>query len=77
MSGGSAGDAGSGPVMAGWVSRADLARRLGVTVWTLNRWAAQGIGPVHIRVGLKAYYRASAVDEWLATLERRNARDRQ
>lgn len=63
-------DAASGGVLAGWLTRHQLSRQLGVSIDTLSRWGTQGIGPVHIRVGSRAYYRCDTVREWLISLER-------
>ena len=41
----------SGRILAGWVSRADLARELGLTEDTLRRWEDRRTGPACVRAG--------------------------
>lgn len=60
----------SGPILAGWVSRADLARELGLTEDTLRRWEERRTGPACVRAGRKVLYRRSAIEAWLAEQER-------
>ena len=59
----------SGPILAGWVSRADLARELGLTEDTLRRWEDRRTGPACVRAGRKVLYRRSAIEAWLAAQE--------
>jgi len=50
------------------LSRQVVARRLGICVRTLERWAKRGIGPRPIRVGPRLVrYNPSEVDDWLST----------
>jgi predicted DNA-binding transcriptional regulator AlpA len=51
------------------ISRRQLAEQLGVCERTLERWAAQQIGPPRVRIGYKVYYRASALAAWLRERE--------
>ena len=53
------------PLMAGWISRLDLARELGLSIDTLRRWDDRRIGPACVRAGRKIYYRRAAVLDWL------------
>jgi predicted DNA-binding transcriptional regulator AlpA len=48
-----------------WLSRADLAKELGVSVDTLSRWETSRTGPICIRLGRRVFYRKNAVREWL------------
>ena len=57
------------PLMAGWISRLDLARELGLSVDTLRRWDDRRIGPACVRAGRKIYYRRAAVLDWLEKQE--------
>lgn len=52
------------------------AEELGVTVRTLQRWAAERTGPARTRVGRKVLYRRAAVEEWLRRAEEMPVRDR-
>lgn len=57
------------PLMAGWISRLDLARELGLSVDTLRRWDDRRIGPACVRAGRKIYYRRAVVMDWLENQE--------
>ena len=49
--------------------RAAVARRCGVTVRTLERWASRNIGPKPVRLGPRLIrYRCSEVEQWLQQL---------
>ena len=54
-----------------WLSRAELAKELGLSVDTLQRWETRRIGPPCVRVGRKALYRKGAVRDWLRDQEAR------
>ena len=49
-----------------WLSRGELADRLGLPVKTLARWASKGTGPLYARMGRHVRYRLSDVLEWEA-----------
>ena len=53
------------PLMAGWISRLDLARELGLSVDTLRRWDDRRMGPPCVRAGRTIYYRRAVVLDWL------------
>lgn len=63
-------------VLDGWLTRAELAAVLGVSVSTLAKWATEGRGPVHIRVGSRCLYRAGSCREWLEQMEGQKRRAR-
>ncbi len=65
---GSDGDAAG--VLDDWISRADLASQLGVSVDTLARWASDRSGPPCIRLGRKVVYRRGTVADWLRDREK-------
>ena len=44
----------------------ELARQLGVTPLTVDRWRRQGSGPAFVQVGRGIRYLASDVDAWIA-----------
>ncbi len=57
------------PLMAGWISRLDLARELGLCVDTLRRWDDRRTGPACVRAGRTIYYRRAVVLDWLEKQE--------
>lgn len=46
------------------MSRADVARLLGVSIRTVAGWAQRGTGPAFRRIGRRAIYRRSDVNAW-------------
>ena len=52
-----------------WMSRADLAGELGISVDTLGRWETRRIGPPCIRLGRRVFYRKDDVKDWLREQE--------
>ncbi len=56
-------------VLAGWITRNELARELGITTDTLGRWAAQRKGPAYVKAGRKIFYRRDVVRAWLQSEE--------
>ncbi|MBZ0130239.1 MAG: helix-turn-helix domain-containing protein [Rhodobacteraceae bacterium] len=62
-------DATDPTLLAGWISRKDLAEELSLTVDTLGRWEARRFGPPCVRAGRKVLYRRRAVQDWLAAQE--------
>lgn len=61
-------------LLAGWISRGELARELGISVDTLGRWEARRVGPPCVRAGRKVLYRRSAVQDWLQAQEMSRAK---
>ena len=51
----------------GYITREDLAAKLGVQPDTLARWSTQGIGPEFVKIGRRVFYDESTVREWLKT----------
>ncbi len=51
----------------------ELARRLGVSVRSLERWRAEGTGPAYTRAGGIILYSEADVTEWLARNRRPTA----
>ena len=47
-----------------WMSRQELAERLGVPVKTLAEWASKGTGPRYAKFGRHVRYRLSDVIDW-------------
>lgn len=58
-------------LLSGWMDRSELARELDVSPATLARWASEGSGPPHVKVGRRVFYRRAAVEKWLVERERR------
>jgi hypothetical protein len=61
-------------VLAGYVSRDDLARELGVSPRTVTRWTFQLGGIPHLAVGNRTLYRRESVTAWLAAREEKPSR---
>ena len=47
-----------------WLSRADLAGRLGIPESTVKYWATRGRGPRYARFGNHVRYRLADVEAW-------------
>jgi predicted DNA-binding transcriptional regulator AlpA len=47
-----------------WLSRRQLADRLGLPIKTLAQWASKGTGPPYARMGRHVRYRLSDIVEW-------------
>jgi hypothetical protein len=60
----------AGPLLGGWLTRAQVATEIGVSVDTLQRWETRRIGPPCVRIGRKVLYRAEAFRDWLISRER-------
>lgn len=58
-----------GGLLDGYLTPAQLADQLGVSLRTLSRWHAQRIGPRRVTNGRLILYRADAVREWLEARE--------
>lgn len=58
-------------LLTGWMTRAEVAAELKVSVSTLQRWECQRIGPPLVRLGNRVYYRVEAFREWLIGRERK------
>ena len=58
------------PLLSLWLTRAELAAELGVTVPTVARWHNEGCAPPCTKVGKKILYRREAVQQWLMSRER-------
>ncbi len=66
-------DIGDNPILlTGWMTRAEVAAELKVSIDTLQRWESQRTGPPTVRLGRRVYYRAEAFREWLVARERRS-----
>jgi hypothetical protein len=63
-------------ILADYLSRPELAQRLGKDERTLARWEVQRTGPPLTRIGHKPYYRIESVRAWLKSLEQTMVRER-
>lgn len=54
---------------AEWMTRAEFAEMIGVSVDTAARWETRRMGPPCVRIGRKMLYRRAAVHEWLIAKE--------
>ncbi len=58
------------PILAGFVTVDQLARELGRSRRTLERWATLRLGPPRIVVGRMVLYRTDSVRAWLQANEK-------
>jgi hypothetical protein len=56
-------------LLEGYLRPHDLARQLGVSIRTLDRWHAQRIGPPRCMIGRLILYRVTAVRDWMMSRE--------
>lgn len=57
------------PLLAEFLTKAELAAELRLNARTIDRWNVLGTGPPRTRIGAKPYYRRSSVEKWLAAQE--------
>jgi hypothetical protein len=57
-------------LLDGWLTRAEVAIEIGVSVDTLQCWETRRIGPPCVRIGRKVFYRAEGFRDWLISRER-------
>ena len=62
--------AGNPALLDGWLTRAQVAAEIGVSVDTLQRWETRRVGPPCVRIGRKVLYRAEGFRDWLISRER-------
>jgi predicted DNA-binding transcriptional regulator AlpA len=74
---GQTGEVGADGLLAGYLSRAQLAKHLGLSTDTIARWETLGKGPPRVRIGARCYYRRAAVEEWLLARETGAGADRE
>lgn len=53
------------PLLAGYMTRDELAQELRVTTRTLDKWAVLRKGPPKVQIGARCYYRRRDVLAWL------------
>ena len=58
------------PILAGFITADRLAKELGRSRRTLERWATLRLGPPRIVVGRMILYKADSVRAWLQAKER-------
>jgi Helix-turn-helix domain len=59
----------TGALLASFFTERELAGEIGVSLKTLHRWGAAGIGPARTKIGRKVLYSRRAVLEWLSACE--------
>lgn len=52
------------PTDAVWITRAQLADRIGYSEKTLRNWASEGRGPKFGKFGNRVRYRLKDIEEW-------------
>ena len=57
-------------LLADYYDEDEAARQLRHTVRALRAWRAQQRGPAWIKIGKSVFYKISAIEAWLKTLER-------
>jgi predicted DNA-binding transcriptional regulator AlpA len=57
-------------ILKDYISREDLADKIGKSVKTLVRWELDGKGPPVTRIGRDVLYRIPSVEAWLKAQER-------
>ena len=53
------------------MTRREVAKLYRTPVGTLSQWAFKGYGPPYVKVGRKALYRRSDVEQWIEEQEQR------
>jgi len=56
-------------VLDGFLRREELARQLGVSSRTIDRWQSLRVGPPRLRCGRTILYNTESVREWLRSQE--------
>lgn len=60
----------------GLLDEAEMTRLLRISPSTARQWRHQAKGPRYLKVGRKALYRRSSLEEWLAAQERQGTKER-
>lgn len=63
-------------VLAGFLTREELARQIGRTTRTLERWESARTGPPITRIGKTPLYNFESVRAWLAAQEQHKPKRR-
>jgi Helix-turn-helix domain len=63
-------------LLADYYDEGEAAKQLRHSVRALRSWRAQGIGPAWIKIGKGVFYKLSALEVWLKSLEQKSARSR-
>lgn len=61
-------------LLAGYLTAEQCAAQLHVSVRTLYRWIANGVGPARVKVGWAVYFRPASVEQWLLAREQQGRR---
>jgi predicted DNA-binding transcriptional regulator AlpA len=62
------------PILHGYLRREDLAKQLGVSPRTIDRWQMMRMGPPRVHIGRTILYSAESVREWLRSKEQTSPR---
>jgi predicted DNA-binding transcriptional regulator AlpA len=52
-------------ILDDYINREDLAKELGITPRTLDKYEERRVGPPKIKIGGRCYYKRSAVLAWI------------
>jgi hypothetical protein len=63
-------------LLAGYLTRPQLAAELNRTIRTLERWEWERTGPAVTHIGKSPLYKIESVRAWLASLERPQVREK-
>ena len=63
-------------ILSGYIARPKLAKQLGLSTRTLDRWAALRIGPPVTYIGRWPHYSTESVRAWLKSREQKMPRAR-
>jgi DNA-binding transcriptional MerR regulator len=63
-------------ILEGYVTPAELAAQLGITLRTLRRWEQKRIAPPRVAVERQIFYRVASVKSWLESREQRRGKRR-
>jgi excisionase family DNA binding protein len=64
------GQASSAPILSDYLSDAEMAKEMGVSLRTWWRWLALREGPPATKIGRRRYFHRQAVNKWLRSRER-------
>jgi DNA-binding transcriptional MerR regulator len=64
-------------LLDGYVSKQELARQLGRSIRTIDRWETKRLGPPRVVVGRTVLYNIDSARKWLASREQGKAQRQQ
>jgi hypothetical protein len=63
-------------LLSNHLSEQEFADEINKSIRAIRAWRQQGLGPPWIRIGKSVFYEVSAIENWLASLRRKPARNR-